>query len=320
MQSGQKPICRGIATGFLALMLFGSAAHGQEKRNSFKECSTCPEMVWLPTGKFIMGEPGGASQARRVGWGGPPIEVRIERHFAIARTEITRDQYESFVDDSKHEPIGQCKAILPSTMSIGMQPTWRDPLWPSGKKQTGNEPVVCIGYDDTQAYITWLNTKAKGRHRYALPSESQFEYAARAGTISALPWPGELAQACTYANLADIRFKTSGSSLPSVNCDDGFAYTAPVGSYAANAFGLHDMLGNVWEWVADCGSEHDLSAYPQDGSALVQLTIDCASRATRGGSFVSNDWWMRVTARGGAHDVATTFNQALGFRVIATAE
>ena len=320
MQSGSKPIYQNVSASLLALMLFESTVHGQETINSFKDCSTCPEMVWLPTGKFIMGEPEAESQARRVGWGGPPIEVRIKMQFAMARTEITRDQYESFVNETKKETTAQCKTILPSAQSISAPPTWRDPLWPSGEKQAGNEPVVCIGYEDTQAYIIWLNNKAKGRHRYALPSESQFEYAARAGTTSSLPWPGELAQACAYANLADNRFKTSGSSLPSVNCDDGFAYTAPVGSYPANAFGLHDMLGNVWEWVADCGSQQDLSAYPRDGSALVQITQACTSRATRGGSFVSNDWWMRVSARGGAHDAATTFNPALGFRVIATAQ
>jgi formylglycine-generating enzyme required for sulfatase activity len=106
--------------------------------------------------------------------------------------------------------------------------------------------------------------------------------------------------------------------VPAFDCDDGHAFAAPVATYAANGFGIHDLIGNVWEWMQDCAADSDdLTTYPRNGSALLDPPSDCSQRVTRGGGFVSPPWWSRVTARGGGHDPSVRVS-AMGFRVTAT--
>ncbi len=122
---------------------------------------------------------------------------------------------------------------------------WRDQGW-----QSDDRPVVCVNWEDAQAYVQWLREETG--HPYRLPTESEWEYAIRAGTKTRFYWDYRAPDLCTYANSGD--------------CDDGWERTAPVGSFRGNGFWLHDMAGNVSEWAEDCWHENYDGA-PRDGSA-----------------------------------------------------
>lgn len=306
-------------------------------------------MLRIPAGRFTMGAPEADSQNRRFGWGGPPIEVRIARAFAMSRTEITRGQFAAFVAATGYAPDGRCRSIWEKRLAPDARPSWRDPLWPDGSAITDQHPAVCIGFGDAQAYANWLTRQAGGRRVYGLPSEAQWEYAARAGsrtprywdapTVAALPAGTARAAAtrdagaprnasaardtataiddvCRHANVGDRRYHALFPEFPTFDCDDGYAFTAPVGSFPANAFGLQDMLGNAWEWVADCVTP-DLSRHPRDGRAadIAVPGADCTRRAMRGAGFPSADFYVRASTRGG-DPVPATRLVVIGFRVI----
>ncbi|MFQ5953752.1 MAG: formylglycine-generating enzyme family protein, partial [Kiloniellales bacterium] len=154
---------------------------------------------------------------------------------------------------------------------------WRDPGFP----QDDRHPVVCVNWHDAKAYVRWLSRKTG--HEYRLLSESEWEYATRAGTTTARHWGADPDGACSYANVNDRTSKSENDFYwPHHDCRDGYAKSAPVGSFRANGFGLHDMLGNVWEWVEDCYEEsYDLT--PRDGSAWTGGK--CEGRVLRGGSW-----------------------------------
>ncbi len=130
--------------------------------------------------------------------------------------------------------------------------SWRAP----GFEQADRHPAVCVSWRDAQAYVAWLS--AETGERYRLPSEAEWERAARAGTETQRYWGDGEADQCAYEN-----GRTGG---PGGRCEDGMTYTAPVGSYAANGFGLFDLLGNVREWVEDCWHD-DYAGAPDDGGA-----------------------------------------------------
>jgi serine/threonine-protein kinase PpkA len=146
-----------------------------------------------------------------------------------------------------------------------------------GFNQQDNEPVACVSWSDAQAYLTWLNGET-GRS-YRLPTEAEWEYAARAGTTAARYWGDDEKTACLYANVADENRSRGTRWNNKFPCDDGYNYVAPVGSKRANSWGLHDMLGNVWEWTC--------SAYE---AVYVDKEREC----------VSNNYAGRVALRGGS--------------------
>jgi sulfatase modifying factor 1 len=161
---------------------------------------------------------------------------------------------------------------------------WRSP----GFRQTDRDPVVCVSHTDAQTYIAWL--KRKTGKTYRLPSEAEWEYAARAGTTTARFWGDDPGSACRYANASDKTLATELGVSPShvtslveffFQCSDGFAYTAPAGSFQPNNFGLYDMLGNAWQWSNDCWTEN-YSGAPSNGTAW--KIGDCGWRVVRGGS------------------------------------
>jgi formylglycine-generating enzyme required for sulfatase activity len=147
--------------------------------------------------------------------------------------------------------------------------------------------VVCVSWNDAQAYLAWLNEKSPGKG-FRLPSEAEWEYAARAGQgATRYPWGDDLSYSmiCDFANGMDTTGKAQvpGVTWTAASCSDGHAYTAPAGSLKANAFGLHDMHGNVWEWVQDVWRENYQGA-PSDGSAWL-TGGDQARRVLRGGAW-----------------------------------
>src|SRR5262249_43082245 len=182
-----------------------------------------------------------------------------------------------------------------------------------GYEQTDQHPVVCVSYDEAVAYGEWLTRNTAKPYR--LSTEAEWEYAARAGSKTARFWGDDTEQTCRYANVADrSRRAVIWQKVEEVrffDCDDGYPFTSPVGSFMPNRFGLRDMLGNVWEWTADTWhpSYHEA---PDDGSAWT--TGAATERVVRGGSWNCNQPYVRVGVRNGVprgnHDVRVGFRIA----------
>jgi formylglycine-generating enzyme required for sulfatase activity len=166
-----------------------------------------------------------------------------------------------------------------------------------------------VSWGDATDYADWLSDKT-GKH-YRLPTEAEFEYASRAGKKTVWPWgDGNAESACKFANTIDQSGHKKYPINEAANCDDGFVATAPVGSFPANAFGLKDMTGNVWEWVEDCYHDSYKGA-PKDGSAWE--SDDCKERVARGGAWLENVWDSRIARR---YNVEHTGRETiLGFRL-----
>ena len=267
----------------------------------FRDCPDCPELVVVPAGAFMMGSP--SHEQGRSEDEGPVHQVRIGRPFAVGVHEVTVSEFGRFVEVTGHSTGGSCRVWT------GGQWEWRNGFgWRSpGFGQGGGHPVVCVSWDDTRAYLEWLS-RSTGE-RYRLPSEAEWEYVARAGTVTARWWgEGESGQ-CARANGADA---SAGLSW-GVACSDGHSRTAPVGSYGANAWGLHDVLGNVWEWTGDCWNGSYAGA-PTDGSA--REYGDCSVRVLRGGAWYNEPGYLRSAIRGRS----STGNRGdyVGFRVART--
>ncbi len=169
--------------------------------------------------------------------------------------------------------------------------------------------MIHVSYADTQAYLAWLGQKSGKRYR--LLSEAEWEYAARAGSTAASPWGEDDSAACRFANLHDeTSARTNAYGWTWARCTDGQPRTAPVGIYAANPFGLMDMLGNVAEYTADCWND-DLAAIPADGTPA--QGGDCSQHAVRGGDWRANLDAMRFAQRAAAPANSRTAYD--GFRV-----
>ena len=268
---------------------------------TFKDCADCPAMVVVPAGRFRMGSPSGES--RRGDDEGPVHQVRIGR-FALGKYEVTKGEFAAFVRDSGYHAGGGCRVHTGSKWETQASNSWRDP----GFAQTERDPVACVSWDDAKAYVGWLSRKTGKAYRLA--SESEWEYAARAGTRTVRYWGDDADKACSFANVADRTAKERYGKWNTHNCRDGHVHTAPVGTYRANGFGVHDMHGNVWEWVEDCWNKSYAGA-PGDGAAWT--SGDCRRRVRRGGSWVSEPWLVRAADRY-VLDTGKRFNYN-GFRV-----
>lgn len=268
---------------------------------TFRDCGDCPEMVMLPGGAFTMGVPPGEEEREGVpenlrGRSFPTQRISIAPGLAMATRTVTRRQFAVFVHETGLEPGQSCWTFVNSGGSYeyverqGLN--WREPGFPQGD----DHPVVCVNWEDATAYAAWL-ARRTGKP-YRLPSEAEWEYAARAGTTTARFWGDVTASACQYANVADL---TLAQALNldrrpqfTFRCNDRYVFTAPVGSFRPNAFGLYDMLGNVWQWTADCLNP-TLEGQPPNGAA--RTTGDCLTRAMRGGSWSHLPWYVRAGNR-----------------------
>jgi formylglycine-generating enzyme required for sulfatase activity/uncharacterized caspase-like protein len=257
---------------------------------TFRDCADCPEMVVIPAGRFTMGSP--AAEAGRSPDEGPQHGVSV-KSIAMGKTHITRGQFAAFVNATKYDAGNKCVTFEGGKFEGGTGRNWRNP----GYQQADNHPVVCINWDDAKAYAKWLSSKTGKVYR--LPTESEWEYAARAATTSARYWGENPDAACRYANVGDqtATSQIEGASAWDIhNCSDGYAYTAPVASFRPNAFGLQDMIGNVRQWVEDCWHA-DYNGAPRDGSAW-KAGDDCGSRVQRGGSWLEGPAIARSAHRG----------------------
>ncbi len=259
------------------LILICASASAQDTAY-FRDCEGCPEMAVIPPGSFLMGSP--PDEADREENEGPQREVTIAQSFALARTEVTVGQYAAFVNATGYEAADQCPNSVAQRL-LGAEPAignWRQHFYPL----TDDHPVACVTRTDALAYIDWLSQQAGTPYR--LPSEAEWEYAAREG--GAAP-AGTAETLCRRANTADeaITRDATNWEFPYTPCDDGFGMTAaPVGSYDANAFGLFDMAGNVWEFTQDCYAERYPDS-PTDGSAYE--SEECPRRTVRGGGWIN---------------------------------
>jgi formylglycine-generating enzyme len=182
---------------------------------------------------------------------------------------------------------------------------WKNP----GFMQTGTHPVTCASWNDAKAYAQWLSTKTG--HPYRLPSASEWEFAARAGGGAAQPWNPDGSGACVHANVPDESAAHRYPGWLVFACDDGYVYTAPVGSFKTNSFGLNDMLGNVFQWTEDCWHA-DYTGAPIDGSA--RTDGDCSEHELRGGSWFSSPPYVRANYRN--HFAAGYRTSSVGIRVV----
>lgn len=272
----------------LFALLLGACASVDDMQpgSTFRDCVQCPEMLVVPAGQFEMGSPQG--EEGRFEDEGPQHSVSIGRRFAVSRTPITRAQYDVFAQAVGRALSQGCMRMSDGGWVAGPELNWRDP----GFEQSEDHPVVCVSWDDAKAYADWLTTET-GAH-YRLLSEAEFEYAARAGRAARFPWGEAPDDVCLHANGFDLSARREHPDWPSLECDDGAAYTSPVASYRANAFGLFDMTGNVFQWTQDCFAEGYTSA-PVDGSA--NLSGDCRIRVIRGGSWLNGTRGLRSAMR-----------------------
>jgi formylglycine-generating enzyme required for sulfatase activity len=172
----------------------------------------------------------------------------------------------------------------------------------------GRRPVINVSWNDAQRYAGWLSRETGKRYR--LPSEAEFEYMMRAGSRSTYPWGEDGSHACLFANVADRQAKKQNSDWSTFPCDDGNALTAPVGSYRANALGLFDVAGNVWEWTMDCYQSYRQAS--PDGTPF--NPPNCSRRVIRGGSWSDAPRNLRSADRTASEPNATL--KIVGFRVV----
>ena len=293
-----------VAAALLAAPALGGAEIVATQIGS--ECEGCPQMMKIPAGSFLMGADGGEEGRPE----GPVHGVRIERSFALAAHEVTVAQYGAFIAATGHVSGTNCRSWDRQAKTVQNRDgaDWRAPA--PGVTPRGDHPVGCVSWRDAKAYAAWL-TKVTGKP-YRLPSEAEWEYAARAGSQTAYYWGDVADDACAHANLYDLDALQPSISWPHVKCRDGFAEVAPVGSFRANGFGLHDMTGNVWEWTEDCYVAPFATDVPVDGSAY-QLEGPCPRRAVRGGAWITLADRNRVAWRG--RDPEDFVSWIFGFRV-----
>lgn len=228
---------------------------------TIQDCTVCPEMVTLPPGRFVFG----ADDQRSTY--GPALDAALPYRFAMAKTEITFDQYEACV------AAGGCTGDK------------SDHGWGRGA-----QPVINVTWQDAVDYASWLSSKTG--ESYRLPTEKEWEYAARGGSVTRFPWGDDVGQG--HANCRKCGTQWSGFRA------------GPVAQFAPNDFGLFDMIGNVSEWVADCWSETHTAEDVDEAT--------CKARVTRGG-----DWYYfpaLATSAARKSNGQTLWSYTIGFRVV----
>jgi formylglycine-generating enzyme required for sulfatase activity len=273
------------------------------------------ELVRVPAGSFWRGS--AEDEAGHRPNEGPRRLVRISRSFYLASTETTVAQFAAFVNETGYQT--EAERDLGGGFGIDFRSgsavqmaglTWRDPGFP-GMQQTGDHPVLLVSWRDAEAFCRWLSAK-EGR-TYRLPTEAEWEYAARAGSQSPY-WSGATSASLKgVANVADASLsRAMPAASGTLSWSDGFPFTAPVGSFAANPLGLYDVHGNVWEWTSDW---YGASAYASAPDVDPTGPAEGEFRTIRGGG-----WFNGASQNRSAQRIyfAPIFRYCLlsGFRVL----
>jgi formylglycine-generating enzyme required for sulfatase activity len=230
----------------------------------FTDCAGCPRMVVIPAGEFTMGSPPSEQQAEA------EHRVTIAYPFAVSKFEITFDEWDACVKG------GGCGGYRPADQGWGR----------------GIRPVINISWENAKAYVSWLSHKTGKPYR--LLSESEWEYAARAGTSTKFSFGDTLSPSQANYDGSD-----DGSGPSDRNRQ----------SFPANGFGVHDMHGNAWEWVADCWHDEYTASAPTDGSAWVKG--DCEGHVGRGGSWEDSQSELRSAARTGEYKSESSYTDGI---------
>ena len=286
----------------MMLALAASVPAASQNRNDreFQECTDCPVMVGIPAGTFVMGSP--ADEPGRFDAEGPQHRVAI-RAFALGKFDITTEQFLTFLRETGYQPL-PCNKML----TLGWQSPGKGRAYPRSDAEPPSWPATCVGWNDALAYIGWLNGKARAAHPelsrrggpYRLPSEAEWEYAARAGTATSRWWGNSVG--------------TNNANCNGCGSQSDDRVLSDADSFAPNPFGLYGMLGNAWQWTADCWHKSYVGA-PTDGSAWTGQ--DCSKHVLRGGSWDNVPIFVRSAARTAASVTqdAYDYSSLAGFRV-----
>jgi formylglycine-generating enzyme required for sulfatase activity len=289
-----------IRVAAILLALAAASAVAAEPDRSFKECPECPDMIGIPAGKFVMGSP--RTEPGRFDAEGPQRIVTVKA-FALAKFDITSEDYLVFLRATGYEPE-------PCNKLLNMR--WRVPAkgvaYPPYDEEPARWPASCVSWKDAHAYIDWLNKKVRETRPgltnktgpYRLPSEAEWEYAARAGTTTARWWGDAIGSGNANCNGCGSQYD--------------FRALSNIDSFKPNPFGLYGMLGNVWEWTEDCWHKGYIGA-PIDARPWTDK--GCTRHVLRGGSWDNVPVFVRSAARVAAEDTGGDFDYSTlaGFRV-----
>src|ERR1700761_1368363 len=267
---------------FAASLFVMSDVRAQDRQDrEFTECVDCPVMVGIPAGKFVMGSP--AHEEGRFDAEGPQHVVSV-RAFAMAKYDVTSKQFLLFLSSTNYQPQ-PCNTIL----NMRWHNDGSGHAYPPEEVEPPGWPAVCLDWHDAQAYIDWLNARARAAHPelksakgpYRLPTEAEWEYAARGGTTTSRWWGNDLGSGNADCNGCGSNFDNH--------------VLADVSSFKPNPFGLYGVLGTAWQWTQDCWHPSYVGA-PKDGSAWIQGG-DCSKHVIRGGSWDNVPLFVRSAAR-----------------------
>jgi formylglycine-generating enzyme required for sulfatase activity len=273
-----------------------------------------PELVTIPPGVVTFGSRDGEHFRQRDEM--PQRTVHITAPFAVSKHEITRAQYAAFVESANYPVGGDCLTdrAQRGDWVYDANTTFRDP----GFSQDDDHPVACVSFDDARAYVAWLNARSDGGYR--LLTEVEWEYVASAGVDTTYPWGNSPGDGCTQANGFDQTIRAEYASMETAGystfdplpCSDAWLNTSPVGTFQPNRFGVHDMIGNVSEWVEDCyTASHDAL-----GGGAVAAPGVCSRRIAKGGSWGTLAHNLRTADR--FPYAATHRDDSIGIRVAKT--
>ena len=244
--------------------------------------ATGMEFVSVKGGCFEMGDSVGDGDSNE-----RPVHEVCVSDFSIGKYEVTNAQFKKFRPQHK------------SGTSKGLD------------LDTDTQPVVAVSWEDAVAFAKWLSQETG--QKYRLPTEAEWEYAARAGSKTSRFWGNNPDEACKYANVGDLTAKERWSTWTTFACNDGFAVAAPVGSFMPNGYGLNDMLGNVWEWCEDIYNSEAYGKLPKDNPVYEGSG---EYRVIRGGGWSNGPLGIRSSHRVG---LSPDFgHQSLGFRLVKT--
>ena len=271
------------------------------------------ELVLIPAGSFVMGDDGGLDDEK------PAHKVTIAKPFYLGRYEVTIEQFRRFVEATSYVTDAENGAGFmgafgwnPDTkdFKVNDKYSWRN----TGFAQSDADPVVNVSWEDAMAFCRWLSRKESKTCR--LPTEAEWEYACRAGAKTRYSYGDDPEGVAKVGNVADAAFETQFPELKGViKASDGYAYTAPVGKFSPNRFGLYDMHGNVLEWCADL---YDPGYYAQSPTENPRGPAAGEERVYRGGGWFNCARGFRSASRSGG--LPENRHLTLGFRVSAAAE
>lgn len=307
---------RRVRFALLATLLLSASTYSQSFAQQsttpgsvFRDCETCPEMVVIPPGDYNMGTSDKEivvddqfprwPRTQAVHNEQPQHKVSINKPFAIGKFPVTKGEFAFFVKTTGYVTSLGCILFRSHKYPFSIISNWNSP----GFDQSDQDPVVCVNWEDANAYIIWLNSHFGNQDStgisgpYRLPSEAEWEYAARAGSQTSRWWGNELGKNNADCEVCGSQWDAKG--------------TAPVGSFNPNPFGLYDVLGNAAQLTQDCWNENYDHA-PSQGQSWT--TGDCGQRVTRGGSWSGAQWVIRSATR---FRLSTTQRINLdGFRVV----